>query len=152
MKTSSGIIRNLELRVARLERQAGSIDDHALEQYSRSQQLRDERAESRRRKIKGPSSEEMLYNVMAAEYKMNIDMLSSGGNASIKIPINSFALRDADNLIAYLNLKANGHVFGISRDKITITSKHEKKFTLAFDYKLDQDSESVVIYSGRSLY
>lgn len=150
-RTASEVIRHLEMRVARLERQAGPADQYYLDQYSRQEQERGEKSEAKRRKMEGPSAEEMLYGLMASEYGMEIDMLSSGGNASIKVPVPSFAMNDEDALVSYLNLKAKSYVFGIHRNKITVKYKPEK-FTLSFDYKLDRNSGSVVIYSGRSLH
>jgi len=101
--------------------------------------------------MQGPSHEEMLYGVLASESQMNVDMLSSAGNASIKIPIPPFAMKDEDALASYLTLKAKNHVFMPSRKGISITNKFESKFTLAFSYKLDR-SGFVVIYHGRSLH
>lgn len=146
-RTASEVLRTLESRIARLERQA----DPYLDQYSQSEQARDERADERRRKMQGPSHAEMLYGVMASEYKMDIDMLDSAGNASIKIPIPPYAMKDEDALASYLTLKADDHFFRPSRKGISITKKSESKFTLAFSYKLDR-SGFVVIYYGRSLH
>ena len=148
--SDSETLRNLEIRLARLEKQAGRIDDYYLDQYSQSQQSRDERSEARQRKVEGPGPEEFLYGIVAQHNHTH--MLSSRGYASIKVPINSFAMRDEDNLISYLNLKIDTHIFKIYRNKIMITYKFERKFTLAFDYKLDRNSESVVLYHGRSFH
>jgi len=150
MKTASKVLKNLEMRTIRLERYASRIDDYYLDQYSQSQQRRDERSEERRRKVEGPGHEEFLSGIEAQH--RDIDMLSSGFGASIKVPINSFAMQDEDNLISVLNLKVDTHIFGLHRDKITVKDKFDRKFTLAFDYKLDRNSVSVVIYHGRSFH
>lgn len=146
-RSATEVIRSLEMRIARLERQSGPLDSYYLDQHSRHEQERDERYWEKRRKIDGPGHEEMLAGLV---HHRDVDMLSSGGKGSIKIPIPTFAMKDADNLIGFLNLKIEDHTFDFSRGKITITNKFERKFTLAFDYKFDR--KSVVIYHGKSFH
>ena len=146
-RSASEIIKNLETRVAKLERQAGLTDSYYRDQHSRLEQERDERYWEKRRKIDGPGHEEMLGGLV---HHRDVDMLSHGGKGSIKIPVPTFAMEDVDNLIEFLNSKINDHIFDFSRGKITITYKFERKFTLAFDYKFDR--KSVIIYHGKSFH
>ena len=148
-RSASEILRSLEARLDRLEKVGYGpylMNQYYTDQYSRSEQRREERAEERRKKIEGPDTNEFLYGVGG---ELELDMLHSGKRFSLRVYFSERTRVSDRALVSHLNRESIVNDFELVRGKIEITSRHYPDFPKIFDFKLDPDSNSAIIYSGR---